>query len=259
MCFMPQSEGWISLRSRWTRLCGGLSLLVAFAVPSFAQNDSGRTDSGRNDIELLLSELSFGGVATDAADDAPIAPPAVTQASPSVPEVPSASDRGAAIPAVKDKLQAAEPFRLPNADNSAPPRPALERSGSPESARVMASARPDVPVSVDFHEVFTAGVSEEPVADVVHSDPSGRCSQGCGQHVRPVLPPPSSFLGYFRSRPCNASVWSGYEAEYHAQCPPYPDYLNGPSRPTRRCGGVATAEVCHGGPHCRACHPERCD
>ena len=259
MCVKPLPEGRISLGSRWTRLCGGLSLLAAFALPAFAQNDSAQNDSARADIELLLSELSFGGVASEAAEDAPIAPPAVTEASPSDLEVSSASDRGAAIPAVKDKLQAAEPFRLPNADKSAPPRPAPERSGSPESGQAMVSARPDVPVSVDFHEVFTAGMSEEPMAGVVHSDWSGRCSQGYGHHVRPVLPPPSSFLGYFRSRPCNASVWSGYEAEYHAQCPSHPDYLNGPSRPTRRCGGMATAKICHGGPHCPACHPERCD
>lgn len=266
MCFKPHSEGWISLRSRWTRLCGGLSLLAATALSASAQNQN---DAARNDIELLLSELSFGGVATEAADDVPSAPPTpTTETEPSRfgPHVSSASDRDPSAPVIEDKLQAAQPFRLPDAAEPAAATPQFEGSSSSEFGGGTTSARHDAPVSVDFHEVFTAGMSEEPVSDIVepvsdivHSDLSGRCSQGCGQHVRPVLPPPSSFLGYFRSRPCNASVWSGYEAEYHAQCPSYPDYLNGPTRPTRRCGRMAPAKICHGGPHCPACHPERCD
>jgi hypothetical protein len=46
---------------------------------------------------------------------------------------------------------------------------------------------------------------------------TGHCESSMPYRV-PVLPPPNSFHGYFRSNPCHFDVWANYPAEAAAAC-----------------------------------------
>jgi hypothetical protein len=231
---MPRN---VALTSRLKPFAGIVVAGALLATPALAQND----------FDLLLSELSFGEAQTppdepqpddggaeatsqqtagDRADDTPQAAPTEsaapaprTESTPqfgSVPPAPPAPaplrNRGAqsrresqapASPPESEPVQAARPLRF----NGSPAIPEPVRVPEPEAE----ASRADV----DFEAVFAGHAG--PHTDAVLRG-GGDCGGRCGTHHGPALPPPSTFLQYFRSQPCYAGVWAGYQHEYQMRC-----------------------------------------
>ncbi len=226
-------------RVRW--IVGSAVVCGLLVTPAAAQND----------FELLLNELTFGQAESpsdesppeevplsdepvtdplalqDADDDAeltgpegppdsepPIDSPVLVPESET--EAPAAEAPATDAPA--EPLQAAEPLQL--SDPPTVPEPVQEApSDAPEAE--------SPPAAVDFHQVFSEPGAYASDAVLGHShDVHHSASYGLPRQA-PVLPPPSSLLGYFRSQPCHSAVWAGYEYDRHAHCEHYHAHLHG--------------------------------
>lgn len=275
--------------ARHSRFLRGFRSVVAPAVVCGLLASSA---VAQNDIEMLLSELTFGQSDPpgdgDGVESAAATPPSPPPDEPPPLRDPSAADspRSDANPQ-PEKLQPAAPIRFPRpsdepaaADEEAdrpskstrskpadskpadskpadskPPRSGAGRSGSGEP---VPSPAPETatPEAVDFHQVFSdPGIygGEAALAHVA-GHPGAHPGQAAAyRHAAPALPPPSTFLGYFRSRPCNAEVWAGFEDERYVRCQTYHKHLHGQCdcfEPRQKLGSAAA--------HHRCC-PDGCD
>lgn len=73
------------------------------------------------------------------------------------------------------------------------------------------------------------------------------CLPECRPHHAPKLPPPSTFLQYFRSRNSYSDVWAGYNDETRSRLRNRSPYLVGPQTCQSGCGACAHGACAAGG------------
>ncbi|TWU65117.1 hypothetical protein [Crateriforma conspicua] len=204
-------------------------LLVTLAVPASADAD----------LDALLGELSFGesqlvsdsAMPSDAEEAIDQLPPPDANVASEQPELGFASD--GMIESDQDDLSLTDP--IPASGTLVQQQPAYQATPSvelaPQTAIGPAVEQPTaLPQPIVSENTAMAGAAHQAGCSCNQCGGHGAnmrgqasfagCSSGqcgsayqCTPHRKPTLPPPSTFQQVFHSRPANADLWAGYEAE----------------------------------------------
>ncbi len=156
------------------------------------------------DLDTLLGELTFGDSSRANAPSTPL-----------LEQTPQADELVPLAPADQQLTNIQDPGSIVEPPSFEPIQDATLAPTSPLPEPVQPQLAGEAPIN--FNQYFQAGGHGDACAAGNASAPCGTQAI-CRPHHAPSLPPPSTFLQYFRSDDCYSDVWNGFAAERQKRC-----------------------------------------